>query len=150
MKKAHLGAVSVRSPEVNDSLESEQISRTTSNRQEVSGFSGFKLKGTVDVTTAGFGAEVRGRPQVTNNISDLAAAVDGGKKVEKEYIPANPILPKTQHPEQKQPPQCPLNDIKFIQLQKFKRFKEQALAKMGDGYDQVGKKNMMRENKMKK
>jgi hypothetical protein len=59
-------------------------------------------------------------------------------------------LPRSQHPEQKQPPQCPLNDIKFIQLQKFKRFKEQALAKMGDGYDQVGKKNMMRENNMKK
>jgi cell division septum initiation protein DivIVA len=35
-------------------------------------------------------------------------------------------------------------------LQKFKRFKEQNLAKMGDGYDQVGKKNMMKENRLKK
>lgn len=109
------------------------------------------MKGTVDVTTAGFGAEVRGRPALTGEITDLAAASTGttGKK-EKEYIPANPILPRTQHPEQKQPPQCPLNDIKFIQLQKFKRFKEQSLAKMGDGYDQIGKKNMMKENRLKK
>jgi hypothetical protein len=32
MKKGHLGGGSVRSPEVNDSLESEQISRKSSNR----------------------------------------------------------------------------------------------------------------------
>ena len=36
---------------------------------------------------------------------------------------ANPLLPKIVHPEQRQPPQCPLKDIQFVQLQRFKRYK---------------------------
>lgn len=66
-------------------------------------------------------------------------------------LAANPLLPKILFPEQKQPPQCPLKDIQFVQLQKFKRFKDQMMmCKMGDGFDQVGKKNMMRENREKR
>lgn len=53
----------------------------------------------------------------------------------KDIIPANPLLPKVIHPEQKEPPQCPLKDIQFVQIQKFRRFKQQVLARMGDGYD---------------
>ena len=95
-KKTHLGARGIRSPEVNDSLESEQISRSTSNRQEATGFSGFKLKGTVDVNTSGFGAEVSGPLVVTSNLTDLVTpATSGAVKKEKDAIPANPILPKT-------------------------------------------------------
>ncbi len=62
---------------------------------------------------------------------------------------ANPILPKTNINEVKEPPTCPLKDIQFLQLGRFKRFKNQA-QKMGDGFDQIGKKNMMRENREKR
>jgi len=67
-----------------------------------------------------------------------------------DIIPANPILPKTLINEIKQPPSCPLKDIQFVQLQRFKRFKDEMKYKMGDGFDQLGKKNMMRENKEKR
>lgn len=57
---------------------------------------------------------------------------------------ANPLLPKIVHPEQRQPPQCPLKDIQFVQLQRFRRCKQQ-LSKMGEGYDQIGKRGFLRE-----
>ena len=52
--------------------------------------------------------------------------------------------------EEKKPPSCPLKDIQFIQIQKFKWFQQQIKQWMGDGYDQIGKKNMMRENREKR
>lgn len=64
-------------------------------------------------------------------------------------IPANPILPKVVTMEKAKPPTCPLKDVFFIQLEKFKKYKEQQ-ARMGDGFDQIGKKNMMRENREKR
>jgi len=66
-----------------------------------------------------------------------------------DLVPANPILPKVVVIEKAQPPKCPIKDIQFIQIQKFKRMKE-SHAKMGDGFDQIGKKNMMRENRDKR
>ena len=43
-----------------------------------------------------------------------------------------------------------MKDIQFIQLDKFKFFKDQILVKMGEGFDKIGKKNMMRENMKQK
>ena len=51
--------------------------------------------------------------------------------------------------EKAKPPTCPLKDIFFIQLEKFKKYKAQH-ARMGEGFDQIGKKNMMRENREKR
>jgi len=42
----------------------------------------------------------------------------------KEDIPANPLLPKLLYPEWRQPVNCPLKDIQFVQIQRFKRFKD--------------------------
>ena len=42
--------------------------------------------------------------------------------VNQNILPANPLLPKVVHPEQKEPPQCPLKDIQFVQLQRFRKF----------------------------
>lgn len=64
-------------------------------------------------------------------------------------LPANPILPKVITLDQAKPPTCPLKDILFIQLEKFKKYKEQA-SRMAEGFDQIGKKNMMRENREKR
>ena len=69
--------------------------------------------------------------------------------VGKVMIPANPLLPKSQYFDVKQAPECPLKDITFIQLEKFKKTKS-VVAKMGEGFDQLGKKNMMRINADKK
>lgn len=49
--------------------------------------------------------------------------------------PANPLLPKPLQPERRGPPSCPLKDIEFVQLQKFKKVEEPEPVKMGEGFD---------------
>ena len=83
MKKRHLG----------ESTETERSTR----KESTSGFGGFSLKGTVDINTNNFGAELTGSSMTSNK--------------KKDYIPANPILPKMVYNEMKQPPQCPIKDI---------------------------------------
>ena len=46
---------------------------------------------------------------------------ENGPVVYEEFMPANPILPKSLYPELKEPPSCPLKDIQFVRLEKFKR-----------------------------
>lgn len=75
MKKRHLG-------------ESTETDRT--NRGE-SGFTGFHLKGTVDMNTHNFGAEV------THTGSSSSSRL----LKKKDIIPANPILPKIVYNEMK-------------------------------------------------
>ena len=106
------------------------------NKQPV--FQGFTMKNTIDMNTSG--AAVTSQlpkppPKKEENIASM--------------VPANPILPKVVVLEKAQPPKCPIKDLIFIQIQKFKRIKE-AQAKMGDGFNMVGKKNMMRENREKR
>lgn len=60
----------------------------SSRKDNKNGFGGFTLKGTVDINTNNFGAEVTGQQP----------------KKKKDYIPANPILPKMVFNEMKQPP----------------------------------------------
>ena len=100
-KKQNLMAPNDTSARVNESVDIDSFKRTNTNQSQKEGFSGFKIKGTVDINTNGFGAEVTSKPFDMPNeplrIGDTAIS-------KKEYIPANPILPKTQHPEQKQPP----------------------------------------------
>ena len=69
---------------------------------------------------------------------------------EKMIIPAPMLMPKLVYQEEKQPPSCPLKDIEFIQLERFKRFKNVQVQTMGEGFDQIGKKNMMRINREKR
>ena len=91
MKKRHLG----------ESTETDLSSR----KETTSGFGGFSLKTTVDINTNNFGAEMTGSSSTSTK-----------KKGKGDYIPANPILPKMVFNEMKQPPQCPIKDIQFIQL----------------------------------
>lgn len=51
----------------------------SSSKNNNSGFSGFKIKGTLDINTFNFGAEVTGKTEIIKK---------------KDIIPANPILPK--------------------------------------------------------
>lgn len=68
----------------------------------------------------------------------------GIAKKDFDFIPANPLLPKTMNLDLKQPAECPLKDIVFLQLERFKRFKNQKLTQLGEGYDHVGKLNIVR------
>jgi hypothetical protein len=72
----------------------ESTETDLSSRKEPSGFGGFSLKGTVDINTNNFGAQVTVTGSSTTSIK---------KKVE-SAIPANPILPKMVYNEMKQPP----------------------------------------------
>jgi hypothetical protein len=63
-----------------------------------------------------------------------------------EVIPAYPILPKQYVPEKKAPPRCPIKEIQFINLKPFLLPRERSKQMMGEGFDMIGKKNMMREN----
>lgn len=54
----------------------------------------------------------------------VAPSSKTGEPEKVNFIPANPILPKMVLNEPKQPPECPLSDIKFVQINKFKRFKD--------------------------
>ena len=67
-----------------------------------------------------------------------------------EVLPENwqPLIPKQINYDVKKPPGCPLKDIQFIQIEKFIKWR-QNLAKMAEGFDQLGKKNMMRINRQK-
>ncbi len=101
----------------------------SSRRQE---FQGITLKQTINISTSGHQVERAMEQQSPLKISELLDEHDS------EYrgaIPmANPILPKTVINEVKQPPSCPLKDIQFLQLERFKRFKNQ-IQKMGEGFD---------------
>lgn len=68
----------------------------SSRKEATSGFGGFSLKGTVDMNTSNFGAEVTVTNSSTTSINK--------KKAKGDYIPANPILPKMVYNEMKQPP----------------------------------------------
>lgn len=70
----------------------------SSRKQGTSGFGGFSLKGTVDMNTSNFGAEVTVTGSSTKSINKI------NQKKEVNYIPANPILPKMVYNEMKQPP----------------------------------------------
>jgi hypothetical protein len=74
MKKRHLG----------ESTETDRSRRT-------SGFTGLKIKETVDVNTNNFGAEV----------TQTGSSSSSRLKTKKDIIPANPILPKTVYNEMK-------------------------------------------------
>jgi hypothetical protein len=64
-----------------------------------------------------------------------------------KIMPAQPLLPKTWVKEVKPPPMCPLRNINFIKLAKFNLPEKRLVQMMGEGFDQLGKRNMMRENK---
>lgn len=72
-----------------------ESSETDYSRRE-SRFTGFTLKGTVDINTNNFGAEVSSHNQTHTGSSDSSRQV---KK--KDIIPANPILPKIIYNEMK-------------------------------------------------
>lgn len=79
----------------------------------------------------------------SQNLSPKPLNVDKNKL---DIIPANPLLPKTLCLDIRQPAQCPLKDIQFLKIERFKQFSSRSLVKMGEGFDQVGKMNMMRVN----
>ena len=90
-------------------------------------FQGFTLKRTINVSTVGEGVRHLSEMDSPLKISQLIEEHEGLLDEKVKAIPrANPILPKVMVNEVKQPPSCPLKDIQFVQLERFKKFKEQS------------------------
>ena len=61
-KKQNLMAPNDTTARVNESVDIDSFKRTNTNQSQKEGFSGFKIKGTVDINTNDFGAEVTSKP----------------------------------------------------------------------------------------
>ena len=61
-KKQNLMAPNDTSARVNESVDIDSFKKTNTNQNQKEGFSGFKIKGTVDINTNDFGAEVTSKP----------------------------------------------------------------------------------------